>query len=134
MAAVRGTVVIVDDHAEFRASARRLLEAEGFSVVGEGGDSQEAFEAVAKLRPSVVLLDIQMPGPDGLAVAERLIAGEDPPAVLSPRVGRRPIMAHASLAPGHVGSSRSTSSPASGSPPCCAERVTRCAREAIGDG
>jgi DNA-binding NarL/FixJ family response regulator len=82
MAGVRRTVLIVDDHAGFRASARKLLEAEGFAVVGEAANSTQAFEAVADLRPSVVLLDIQMPGPDGLAVAEQLTAGADTPAVV----------------------------------------------------
>lgn len=82
MSGVGRTVLIVDDHAEFRASARRLLEAEGYTVVGEATDSTGALAAVDELRPSVVLLDIQMPGPDGLAVAERLTAGEDPPTVV----------------------------------------------------
>jgi DNA-binding NarL/FixJ family response regulator len=79
---LRRTVVIVDDHAEFRASARKLLEAEGYTVVGEAADSTQAFEAVAELKPAVVLLDITLPGPDGLAVAERLTAGDDSPAVV----------------------------------------------------
>jgi DNA-binding NarL/FixJ family response regulator len=79
---VRPTLVIVDDHAEFRASARLLLDAEGFDVIGEAEDSVSAFEAVARLRPQVVLLDIQLPGIDGLSVAEQLAAGADPPAVV----------------------------------------------------
>jgi DNA-binding NarL/FixJ family response regulator len=79
---VRPTVLIVDDHAEFRTSARALLEAEGFAVVGEAADGSQAMAAVAELRPAVVLLDIQLPGPDGLAVAEGLADGPDPPAVV----------------------------------------------------
>jgi DNA-binding NarL/FixJ family response regulator len=79
---VRRTVLIVDDHEGFRASARALLEAEGFEVVGEAADGPGAIEAVAVLRPRVVLLDIQLPGLDGLAVAEQLAAGLDPPAVV----------------------------------------------------
>ncbi len=63
---VRPTVLIVDDHAEFRASARALLEAEGFAVVGEAADGAQAIEAVAALRPAIVLLDVQLPGRDGL--------------------------------------------------------------------
>jgi DNA-binding NarL/FixJ family response regulator len=82
MRAVRPTVLIVDDHEEFRASARALLEAEGFAVVGEAADGAEAMEAVAALRPAVVLLDVQLPGRDGLAVAERIAACPDPPAVV----------------------------------------------------
>ncbi len=79
---MRPTVLIVDDHEGFRASARALLEAEGFEVVGEAVDGGEAIEAVAVLQPDVVLLDIQLPGLDGLAVAEQLAAGHDPPAVV----------------------------------------------------
>jgi DNA-binding NarL/FixJ family response regulator len=79
---VRPTLLIVDDHAAFRASARALLEAEGFEVVGEAADGAEAVEAVAVLRPEIVLLDIQLPDVDGLAVAEQLAAEPDAPAVV----------------------------------------------------
>src|SRR6185436_10532906 len=82
MAPVRPTVLIVDDHDEFRAAARALLEAEGFAVVGEAADGAAAIEAVATLRPSIVLLDIQLPGLDGIAVAELMAARRDPPAVV----------------------------------------------------
>ena len=63
---MRPTVLIVDDHAAFRASARALLQAEGFDVIGEATDGAEAVEAVAALRPQIVLLDIQLPDLDGL--------------------------------------------------------------------
>ena len=79
---VRPTVLIVDDHADFRHSARALLEADGFEVVGEAATGEEALRAVAALRPRIVLLDVQLPGLDGLAVAERLAAGSTPPAVV----------------------------------------------------
>jgi DNA-binding NarL/FixJ family response regulator len=79
---VRPTVLIVDDHAAFRASARALLEAEGFEVVGEAADGAGAVEAVAVLRPEIVLLDIQLPDLDGLAVAQQLAAAPDAPAVV----------------------------------------------------
>ena len=79
---MRTSVLIVDDHADFRRSASALLEAEGFDVVGEASDGLLAIEAVARLRPDVVLLDIQLPGLDGLSVAERLAMVPDPPAVV----------------------------------------------------
>jgi CheY-like chemotaxis protein len=79
---VRPTVLIVDDHADFRRSARALLEAEGFHVVGEVADGLEAIRAMDLLRPDVVLLDIQLPGPDGLTVAEQIGARSDPPMVV----------------------------------------------------
>lgn len=75
-------MLIIDDHQEFRASARALLEAEGFRVVGEAADGVEAMEAVSALAPMVVLLDIRLPGPDGFTVAEQIAAEPDPPAVV----------------------------------------------------
>ena len=79
---VRPTVVIVDDHAHFRAAATALLEAEGFAVVGVAADAAGALETVERLRPEVVVLDIQLPDRDGFAVAEQLAAGVDPPRVV----------------------------------------------------
>ena len=79
---MRPTVLIVDDHPAFRESASALLEAEGFAVVGEAADGDEAITAVKRLRPQVVLLDIQLPDLDGFTVAERLAAGPDPPTVV----------------------------------------------------
>ena len=69
------TVVIVDDHAPFRASARRLLELEGWSVVGEAADGAAGVETVERLRPDLVLLDIALPDTSGFDVAERLTGG-----------------------------------------------------------
>ena len=66
------TVLIVDDHPAFRKSARHLLEAEGFAVVGEAEDGRSALEQVEKLAPDLVLLDIQLPDIDGFEVAEEL--------------------------------------------------------------
>jgi DNA-binding NarL/FixJ family response regulator len=79
---VRRTLLIVDDHEGFRRSAGALLDAEGFEVVGEAPDGPAAIEAVGRLQPDVVLLDIQLPGADGLDVAEQLAAGTNPPMVV----------------------------------------------------
>ena len=76
------TVLIVDDHPSFRASARTLLEAEGFEVVGEAENGEAAVAAVQELQPDLVLLDIQLPDIDGFCVAERLRKLEDPPTVI----------------------------------------------------
>jgi DNA-binding NarL/FixJ family response regulator len=79
---VRTTVLIVDDHEDFRRSAAALLSAEGFDVVGVAANGDGAVEAVARLRPQVVLLDIQLPDVDGFAVAERLARTANPPRVV----------------------------------------------------
>jgi CheY-like chemotaxis protein len=76
------TVLIVDDHEAFRASATALLEAEGFAIVGEAADGGGAIAETERLRPQVVLLDIQLPDLDGFTVAERLTAVPDPPRVV----------------------------------------------------
>jgi DNA-binding NarL/FixJ family response regulator len=82
---VATTVLIVDDHPSFRASARALLEAEGFEVVGEAEDGAQALRAVEELRPDVVLLDVQLPDLDGFEVAARLkrLNGAGPAVVLT---------------------------------------------------
>jgi CheY-like chemotaxis protein len=74
------TVLIVDDHAEFRRRARELLEDDGFEVVGEAQDGESAVEAASRLRPDVVLLDVQMTGLDGFTVGWRAVqrAGSSP--------------------------------------------------------
>jgi DNA-binding NarL/FixJ family response regulator len=69
---VKPRVVIVDDHATFRRSARRLLEADGFVVVGEASDGASAVATVRQFRPAIVLLDILLPDIDGFAVADLL--------------------------------------------------------------
>jgi DNA-binding NarL/FixJ family response regulator len=76
------SVLIVDDHAGFRSFARSLLEADGFEVVGEAEDGAAAIEAWLRLRPAIVLLDVQLPDTDGFDVAERLAEQADPPRVV----------------------------------------------------
>jgi DNA-binding NarL/FixJ family response regulator len=66
------SVLIVDDHPSFRASARRMLEATGYLVVGEAADGEAALSAAKELRPDLVLLDVQLPDLDGFEVAARL--------------------------------------------------------------
>ncbi len=68
-------VVIVDDHAGFRATLRRLLEADGWSVVGEAADGRSAIELVERSDPDLVLLDIGLPDIDGFAVARHVADG-----------------------------------------------------------
>lgn len=66
--AVKRTVLIVDDHPSFRASARAILEADGFAVIGEAADGASGLEALRRLRPDVVLLDVQLPDMTGFDI------------------------------------------------------------------
>ncbi|NLG85182.1 MAG: response regulator transcription factor [Firmicutes bacterium] len=66
-------VLIVDDHAIVRKGLRALLETEpGIAVAGEAGDGKEAVEMAARLKPDVILMDLVMPGMDGLVALRRL--------------------------------------------------------------
>jgi DNA-binding NarL/FixJ family response regulator len=78
------TVLIVDDHPSFRATARAILQAEGFEVIGEAETGGAGLKCAQKLRPDVVLLDVQLPDFDGFEVASRLTGnGEGPRVVLT---------------------------------------------------
>lgn len=79
---MRPKLLIVDDHADFRVSARALLELEGFDVVGLVADGEQALEAIDRLEPDVVLLDVQLPDIDGFEVARALAAREDAPRIV----------------------------------------------------
>jgi DNA-binding NarL/FixJ family response regulator len=76
------TVLIVDDHPGFRASARRMLEAGGFEVAGEAADGAAALRANRELHPEVILLDVQLPDADGFELAAELSANGGAPAVV----------------------------------------------------
>ena len=75
-------ILIVDDHAGFRAHARRLLECEGYRVVGEAADSASALEAARALEPELVLVDVHLPDADGFDLTSRLRTLADPPTVV----------------------------------------------------
>ena len=77
------SVLIVDDHDEFRAAARAVLELDGFVVVGEAADGAEAVVECERLHPDVVLLDVLLPGEDGFEIARRLVGDGGPAVVLT---------------------------------------------------
>jgi len=76
------TIVIVDDDPRFRGIARRLLESEGFEVIGEAADGGEALSVARELEPDIVLLDVQLPDIDGIEVASQLTADGSGPAIV----------------------------------------------------
>lgn len=76
-------VLIVDDEAPARDRLRQLLDDSGqHEVVGEAGHGQEALDIAARVAPDVVLLDIRMPGIDGVETAHHLNSFETPPAII----------------------------------------------------
>jgi DNA-binding NarL/FixJ family response regulator len=81
------TVVIVDDHAHFRASARAMLELEGFDVVGEAVDGSSGVALVEELEPELVLLDVSLPDVSGFEIARRLAPSSADVVLVSSRDG-----------------------------------------------
>jgi CheY-like chemotaxis protein len=81
-APVASTVVIIDDSEDFLDSAAGLLNEEGFEVVGCVADAAAAIEEVRRLRPAVVLLDIQLPTVGGFEIADALARIDPRPAVV----------------------------------------------------
>lgn len=82
---VKTTVLIVDDHSAFRASARTMLELDGFEVVGEAEDGASALRLARELEPEVVLLDIALPDQSGFEVADHLADGPSRVVLISSR-------------------------------------------------
>lgn len=76
------SVLIVDDHAGFRLSARRILEADGLTVVGEAADGRTGVDEAGRLKPDIVLLDVYLPDGCGFDFANDIARLPDPPAVV----------------------------------------------------
>jgi DNA-binding NarL/FixJ family response regulator len=75
-------LLIVDDNPDFRRLARRLLETEGYEIVGDAEDARAAVSAAATLSPEVVLLDVNLPDASGFDLAARLTRERPAIAVL----------------------------------------------------
>jgi DNA-binding NarL/FixJ family response regulator len=76
------SVLIVDDHAGFRARAREMLGSAGYHVVGEAAGGAGGIGEARRLRPGVVLLDVQLPDTTGFEVARMLLAEPSPLVVV----------------------------------------------------
>lgn len=65
-------VMLIDDHPSFRATARWLLETEGYVVVAEAASGESALQLIAEVDPDLILLDVGLPGIDGFQVAQAI--------------------------------------------------------------
>jgi len=75
-------VFIVDDEPLARTRVKRMLAKSGYQLCGEAADGDAALTAIARLSPDAVLLDIRMPGTDGMEVAQQINQRPHPPAII----------------------------------------------------
>jgi AmiR/NasT family two-component response regulator len=88
-------VLIAEDEALIRLDLKEMLEEEGYTVVGEAGDGETAVTMTEQLRPDLVILDVKMPGLDGLAAAERIGEARLSPVVMLTAFSQRELVERA---------------------------------------
>ena len=72
---VQRSVLLVDDHRAFRLAVKSVLDAEpGYTVVAEAAEGEEAVDLALRLRPDLVLMDVRLPGINGIEATERILA------------------------------------------------------------
>jgi len=98
----RPRVVLADDHRAILDVVANLL-APRFDVVGMAGDGLEALRLLTALRPDAVVLDLAMPGLDGLALTARVRQIDSPPAIVMLTISADPALVEAALAGGALG-------------------------------
>jgi two-component system, response regulator PdtaR len=91
-------VVIAEDEALIRLDLREMLEEEGYVVAGEAADGETAVKLAEDLRPDLVIMDVKMPGLDGISAAERITAGQLAPVVILTAFSQRDLVQRASEA------------------------------------
>jgi two-component system, response regulator PdtaR len=91
-------VVIAEDEALIRLDLREMLEEEGYVVAGEAADGETAVQLAEDLRPDLVIMDVKMPGLDGISAAERITATQLAPVVILTAFSQRDLVQRASEA------------------------------------
>lgn len=103
MEAASVRVLIVDDQEPFRSAARMVVEmADGFEVAGEAESGEEGVELAAQLEPDLVLMDVYLPGIDGLEATRQITAVDGAPRVLVMSTHESEEFAEAALAAGAI--------------------------------
>ena len=90
------SVVIAEDEALIRLDLKEMLEEEGYVVAGEVGDGASAVDLAQKLRPDLVIMDVKMPGLDGISAAEQISAQRLAPVVILTAFSQRDLVRRAS--------------------------------------
>ena len=88
-------VLIAEDEALIRLDLAEMLAEEGFEVVGEAGDGEEAVALAIKLKPDLVILDVKMPKKDGIDAAAEIVAGQIAPVVMLTAFSQRDLIERA---------------------------------------
>jgi two-component system, response regulator PdtaR len=91
-------VVIAEDEALIRLDLREMLEEEGYVVAGEAGDGETAIKLASELHPDLVILDVKMPGLDGISAAERITESQLAPVIILTAFSQRDLVQRASEA------------------------------------
>ena len=94
----RPTVLLAEDEALIRLDLKEMLEEEGYEVVGEAGDGENAVRLTRERRPDLVMLDVKMPGVDGLTAAERISDEGLAPVVILTAFSQRELVDRAARA------------------------------------
>jgi two-component system, response regulator PdtaR len=88
-------VLLAEDEALIRLDLKEMLEEEGYEVVGEAGDGENAVHLAEQLRPDLIILDVKMPGMDGITAAERIAEGRIAPVVILTAFSQRDLVERA---------------------------------------
>jgi response regulator NasT len=91
-------IVLAEDEALIRLDLKEMLEEEGHEVVGEAGDGESAVRLAKELRPDLVILDIKMPGVDGLSAAERISEERTAPVLILTAFSQKDLVDRAARA------------------------------------